>query len=137
MWAKRAWAEPGKIFWDPCGFSYMGPHGMAMWDDYVGPIRDVSGLNGHGFDLGNALCVPYGEPMWADYMDPIRDVYGLRGHGQDVFNIIWDPNCFSNMGPTRDALAGRLYRPAAGYMCNWVTLCGLHSGSMRAKWLWV
>ena len=62
----------------------------------MGPIWNISGLTGHGWDW-ETLCgthlilvtwVPHVKPMWADYIGPMRNIHGegeswleLGGHG--------------------------------------------------------
>lgn len=79
-----------------------------MWADHMGPIRDMSRQSGHGVEVGK-LCGPHvvsvtwgpnGKPMWVDSMGPVRDISGQSGNGVELGDIIWDPYCISNMGPT-------------------------------------
>jgi len=57
--------------------------------DHMGPIGDMSRQNGHGVEVGKAFS-----------MGSIRDISGQNGNGVELGDIIWDPYCFSNMGPT-------------------------------------
>lgn len=43
---------------------------------------------------------PNGKPMWVDSMGPVRDISGQSGNGVELGDIIWNPYCISNMGPT-------------------------------------
>lgn len=36
------------------------PNGEPMWADHVGPIGNISGLSGHGVELGKTMWDPFG-----------------------------------------------------------------------------
>ena len=83
-------------------------HGKSMWAYTMGPISDVSGQVNVDWNLV-ILCethvvsvawVQHEKPMWAYSMGPIRDIMGQSKRGMELGNTIWEPCCFSNMGPT-------------------------------------